>query len=49
MACADFADASLVALCECLNTQLVASVDNDFTVYRNAAKQAFRNLFFEPE
>lgn len=46
---ADFADASLIALCERLNTQLVASVDSDSTVYRNAAKQTFRNLFFEPQ
>jgi len=44
---ADFADASLVALCERLNTQLVASVDKDFTIYRNAAKQPFRNVFFD--
>jgi len=46
---ADFADASLIALCERLNTQLIASVDSDFTVYRNAAKQTFRNLFFDLE
>lgn len=44
---ADFADASLVALCERLNTQTVASVDGDFTIYRNAAKQAFHNVFFD--
>ena len=44
---ADFADASLVALCERLNTQTVASVDGDFTIYRNASKQAFRNIFFD--
>lgn len=43
---ADFADASLVALCERLNTQMVASVDSDFTIYRTASKQTFRNLFF---
>ncbi len=43
---ADFADASLVALCERLNTTLVASVDKDFTIYRNQAKQAFENLFW---
>ncbi len=46
---ADFADASLIALCERLGTQLVASVDSDFTIYRNAAKQTFRNVFFEPQ
>ena len=43
----DFADASLVALCERLDTRLVASVDGDFTIYRDVAKQPFRNLFFE--
>lgn len=43
---ADFADASLVALCERLNTRLVASVDSDFTVYRNSSKRPFTNLFF---
>jgi predicted nucleic acid-binding protein len=44
---ADFADASLIALCERLNTQTVASVDGNFTIYRNASKQAFRNIFFD--
>lgn len=43
---ADFADASLIALCERLNTQWVATVDSDFTIYRNVAKQSFRNVFF---
>jgi predicted nucleic acid-binding protein len=43
---ADFADASLIALCDRLKTQTVASVDGDFTIYRNAAKQAFHNVFF---
>lgn len=44
---ADFADASLVALCERLDTRLVASVDGDFTVYRDAVKRPFDNLFFQ--
>lgn len=44
---ADFADASLIALCERLDTVFVASVDSDFTIYRNAAKKPFRNLFLE--
>jgi len=44
---ADFADASLIALCERLETSFVASVDNDFTIYRNAAKKPFKNLFLE--
>ncbi|MBF0255520.1 MAG: PIN domain-containing protein [Gammaproteobacteria bacterium] len=43
---ADFADASLVALCERLNTQLVASVDKDFSIYRSNSKKPFTNLFF---
>ena len=43
---ADFADASLVVLCDRLKTQAVASVDRDFTVYRNHQKQPFSNLFW---
>ncbi len=43
---ADFADASLVVLCNRLNTLDVASVDSDFTVYRNHSKQPFNNLFW---
>lgn len=43
---ADFADASLVALCERLNTTLVASVDKDFTIYRAQSNKTFSNLFF---
>lgn len=42
---ADFADASLVALCERLNRYDVASVDADFTIHRNASRKAFRNRF----
>lgn len=45
---ADFADASLIALCERLNTSLVASADDDFTIYRTRNKQPFINLFFDP-
>lgn len=44
---ADFADASLVALCERLRITTVASVDSDFTIYRTQDRRAFRNLFFE--
>jgi predicted nucleic acid-binding protein len=44
---ADFADASLVALCERLRVTDVASVDSDFTVYRTGDRRTFRNLFFE--
>lgn len=42
---ADFADASLVALCERLDCYDVASVDADFTIYRSASRKAFRNRF----
>lgn len=44
---ADFADASLVALCERLRITTVASVDSDFTIYRMRDRRGFRNLFFE--
>lgn len=42
---ADFADASLIALCDRLGCYDVASVDQDFTIYRGAGKRPFRNLF----
>jgi hypothetical protein len=32
-------------LCERLNTRFVASVDSDFTVYRDYARHHFTNLF----
>ena len=35
----------VVALCERLDIVFVASVDSDFTIYRNAAKRSFRNVF----
>ncbi|QLQ33859.1 MAG: PIN domain-containing protein [Candidatus Thiothrix singaporensis] len=44
---ADFADASLITLCERLKTRTVASVDGDFTVYRDYARQHFTNVFWE--
>ena len=43
---ADFADASLVALCERLKVWDVASVDSDFTIYRGPDKRRFNNRFF---
>lgn len=46
---ADFADASLIALCERLNTCRVASIDHDFTVYRDVHRKAFVNVFFTPD
>jgi predicted nucleic acid-binding protein len=45
---ADFADASLVALCERRRITTVASVDADFTVYRMQDRRGFRNLFHSP-
>jgi predicted nucleic acid-binding protein len=43
---ADFADASLVALCERLRLTEVPSVDADFTIYRARDRRAFNNRFF---
>ncbi|MBK1705161.1 hypothetical protein [Halochromatium glycolicum] len=45
---ADFADASLVALCERRRITRVASVDSDFTVYRMQDRRGFSNLFHAP-
>jgi uncharacterized protein len=42
----DFADATLIALCERLKIKEIASVDKDFTVYRLKDKQGFKNIFF---
>lgn len=42
---ADFADASLVALCERLNCFDVATVGSDFMIYRSASRRVFRNRF----
>jgi len=41
----DFADASLVALCERLKIKDIASIDKDFGIYRTRDKKAFRNVF----
>ena len=43
---ADLADASLVALCERRGTNLVASVDSDFDIYRLPRNKKFDNVFF---
>lgn len=42
---ADFADASLVALCERIDTRYVATVDSDFTIYRTRDRRLFHNVF----
>lgn len=44
---ADFADASLVALCDRLKVWDVASIDSDFTIYRGHNKRPFSNRLFE--
>jgi predicted nucleic acid-binding protein len=41
----DFADASLVVLCERLKIKEIASIDKDFGIYRTQDKKSFRNIF----
>ncbi len=41
----DFADGLLVAMCERLNIQQVATVDSDFDIYRYKGRGRFKNLF----
>lgn len=43
---ADLADASLVAMCERRRTNLVASIDDDFDVYRLPKNKKLHNVFF---
>jgi predicted nucleic acid-binding protein len=42
----DFTDAVVVALCERLGIQHVASVDRDFAIYRYKGRTKFINVFF---
>ena len=42
---ADFADASLVALCERRGIQQIATLDSDFDVYRIDGRNEFVNVF----
>jgi predicted nucleic acid-binding protein len=42
----DFADASLVVLCERMQVGDIASVDRDFGIYRTLEKKALINTFF---
>ena len=42
----DFTDAVVVALCERLGTNRVASVDRDFSIYRFKGRTKFVNVFF---
>lgn len=41
----DFADAVVVALCERLGTNRIATVDRDFTIYRYKGRTKFINVF----
>ena len=41
----DFADSTLVVVCERLRIRDIASVDEDFLVYRLPGKLTFRNVF----
>jgi hypothetical protein len=41
----DFTDAVLVALCERLGIQHVASIDRDFAIYRYKGRRHFINVF----
>jgi predicted nucleic acid-binding protein len=41
----DFADGSLVAVCEKLKIKNVVSLDSDFYIYRTKNKSALKNLF----
>jgi predicted nucleic acid-binding protein len=42
---ADFADASLIALCERRGLTSIATLDRDFDVYRTADRKRLRNVF----
>lgn len=41
----DFADASLIAICEKRKIKDIASVDSDFYIYRTKDKSTLRNIF----
>jgi hypothetical protein len=42
---ADFADASLLAMCERRGIERVATFDSDFSVYRTASRKRLKNVF----
>jgi predicted nucleic acid-binding protein len=42
---ADFADVALIAVCERLETRLVATIDSDFSIYRFKNRMSFENVF----
>lgn len=41
----DFADGSLVAACERLDSPVIATIDKDFEIYRYCDKKVFHNVF----
>lgn len=43
---ADFADASLLVMCERRNIASVATLDRHFDVYRTSGRKRLRNVFF---
>lgn len=43
----DFADGSIVAICERMGISLIASVDTDFDIYRMKHNKKFQNLFLK--
>jgi uncharacterized protein len=43
---ADFADASLVAMCERRGIADIATLDTHFDIYRTADRKRLRNVFF---
>lgn len=45
---ADFADASIVAICDRLGIKAIATLDKDFEVYRLAGGEILLNAFEEP-
>lgn len=45
---ADFADASLVAMCERRGIVSIATLDRHFDVYRTSDRKRLRNVFFAP-
>ena len=45
----DFVDGVLVAICERLDIRNVASVDEDFSIYRFKGRGRFTNVFFPGE
>ncbi len=45
----DFADALTVAICERLDIKIIATLDDDFNIYRFKGRGRFVNVFFDTE